>query len=400
MEAMISGRAGVALLWEGPQLFSLHLGDEEVVSRREWEIPFLLGDARDLRELKGASRRQVAVELAFEARQFDALHLALLTLDSDLSEGLREEAAVELEEVLGEDPRFAEFVENVLFSNPLPADGDLPGALKAAQGTEIALRVLSDFERHQSQIADAWIAWQGIPGDLFARSEDRQPALNAAVRSGGFRRLAGVLLEGEPVEILLGEALMNREVLAVPKHREIWAQWVKPLREESRYPEFRPEALYVAEPDDDSGEEVRGALLAALRVRLREEIQRLGLWEVSPSSLGIYGFESWEADSTGRVGEALDELLADLFVYIFVDRLRSLSTQVQAKDDIGRLVVLNIRHFLEERQQDSHATSDDVMAPGLTLEDPQLFRALAPSVLKALTESARTREESPSNHPT
>ncbi len=249
MQAMISGRAGVALLWDGPQLFSLHLGasPEEAVSRREWEIPYLLGDARDLRELKGASRKQVVAELALEARQFDALHLALLTLDSDLSEGLREEAAVELEEVLGEDPQFAEFVENVLFSNPLPADGDLPGALRAAQGTEIALQILSDFERHQNQIADAWIAWQGIPDQLFARSEDRQKALNAAVRSGGFRRLAGLLYQGEPVDLLLTESFADPNVQAVAKHREIWKLWVKPLREESRYPVPHGEVLEVAE---------------------------------------------------------------------------------------------------------------------------------------------------------
>jgi hypothetical protein len=249
MQAMISGRAGVALLWEGPQLFSLHLGasDQEVVPRGEWEIPYLLGDARDLRELKGASRKQVVAELALEARQFDGLHLALLTLDSDLSEGLREEAAIELEEVLGEDPRFADFVENILFSNPLPADGDLSGALQAAKGTEVALQVLTDFDSHQNQIADAWIAWQGIPDELFATSEDRQQALRAAVRSGGFRRLAGLLYQGKSVDLLLAEAFADSDVQAVPKHREIWAQWVRPLREESRYPVPHGEVLEVAE---------------------------------------------------------------------------------------------------------------------------------------------------------
>lgn len=98
-------------------------------------------------------------------------------------------------------------------------------------------------------------------------------------------------------------------------------------------------------------------VLAALRRALRAEINRRGLWETSPSYLGVYGFERWQGGTvaelaSGLGGGPLDELLADCFGYIFVDRLRSLAAQLKVKDDIEGLVFLNVRHFVHERQKD------------------------------------------------
>ncbi len=99
-------------------------------------------------------------------------------------------------------------------------------------------------------------------------------------------------------------------------------------------------------------------VLAALRGVLRSEIKRRGLWETSPSYLGIYGVERWQGGTAGDVGRSglgggpLDELLADCFAYIFVDRLRALSAQLRVKDNIEGLVFLNVRHFVHERQRD------------------------------------------------
>jgi hypothetical protein len=99
-------------------------------------------------------------------------------------------------------------------------------------------------------------------------------------------------------------------------------------------------------------------VLVELRRALRTEIKRRGLWETSPSYLGIYGAEKWHGETVGGMarsglgGGPLDELLADCFEYIFVDRLRSLSAQLRVKDDIEGLVFLNVRHFVYERQRD------------------------------------------------
>ena len=48
MRAVVSGQAGVALLWDGNRLSSLHAGvDGPPVLRRPQEIPLLLGAAND-----------------------------------------------------------------------------------------------------------------------------------------------------------------------------------------------------------------------------------------------------------------------------------------------------------------------------------------------------------------
>jgi len=159
-EALISGRAGVALVWEENALFSLHLGmkPDEAIPRREWEIPHLLGEVDDLRRLVCCDRSQVAMELAHEAQCFDALHLILMTLDSSLPLELREEAAIELDEVFAKGSQFGSFVGNVLFSSPLPDVGDLTGALWASRDRQQPQQLLADFERHQDQISEVWRA--------------------------------------------------------------------------------------------------------------------------------------------------------------------------------------------------------------------------------------------------
>jgi hypothetical protein len=98
-----------------------------------------------------------------------------------------------------------------------------------------------------------------------------------------------------------------------------------------------------AEPDADL---VR-AVEKALRAALRSELRRRGLWESPPGWLGVYGWDRWE--TTG--GGALEELLAECYVFIFVDRLRGLQAQLRVKSNIDGLVFLDIRHFLHERQK-------------------------------------------------
>jgi hypothetical protein len=100
-------------------------------------------------------------------------------------------------------------------------------------------------------------------------------------------------------------------------------------------------------------------LWASLKAALRSELKRRGLWESPPAYLGIYGAESWEA-SGGMKGGALEELLAECYTFIFVLRLRSLQAQLQVKPNVDGLVVLNIRHFLHERQKEHDPVGSQV----------------------------------------
>ena len=93
-----------------------------------------------------------------------------------------------------------------------------------------------------------------------------------------------------------------------------------------------------------------------LRAALAGEMKKRGLWQSPPSYLGVYGWESWDSEAprgTGpaRAQSALGELVADCYAFIFVDRLQSLKRHLEEKPEIDGLVLLNVRHFLHERQK-------------------------------------------------
>lgn len=93
-------------------------------------------------------------------------------------------------------------------------------------------------------------------------------------------------------------------------------------------------------PDRESFERTWRALKRALRTELR----RRGLWSSLPRYLGVVGADAWTE-------EALDELVADAYVFNFVHRLRSLRAQLEVKPNVEGLVRLNLKNFLYERQR-------------------------------------------------
>jgi hypothetical protein len=89
-----------------------------------------------------------------------------------------------------------------------------------------------------------------------------------------------------------------------------------------------------------------------LRAALANEMKRRGLWQSPPRYLGVCGWERWDTEVPGSQVSALGELVADCYAFIFVDRLASLKRHLEGKPDIDGLVLLNIRHFLHERQRE------------------------------------------------
>jgi hypothetical protein len=83
----------------------------------------------------------------------------------------------------------------------------------------------------------------------------------------------------------------------------------------------------------------------ALRRLLVSELKRRSLWSLPPAFLGIYGCASW-ADPG-----AIEELVADCFVFTFAERFRSLEAQLRTKPDIDGLILRNVRNFLQETQR-------------------------------------------------
>lgn len=104
-------------------------------------------------------------------------------------------------------------------------------------------------------------------------------------------------------------------------------------------------SLEKGEPDAESSM----ALRRELRTALGAELRRRGLWNSPPSYLGIVGWGSWgERPASGE--DALDELFADAYPFVFVDRLRSLRAHLAVKP-IDGMVYLAVHQFVQERQE-------------------------------------------------
>ena len=95
----------------------------------------------------------------------------------------------------------------------------------------------------------------------------------------------------------------------------------------------------------------------ALRAILRRELKRRDLWHLPPSYLGVSGRARWsEGSGAGGSGvpsrdDALEELAADCYSYVFLTRLDSLRAQLKVKPNVEGLVLLGIRSFLLERRR-------------------------------------------------
>lgn len=91
-----------------------------------------------------------------------------------------------------------------------------------------------------------------------------------------------------------------------------------------------------------------------LRGLLRGELKRRGLWDGSPNYLGVYGWRRWQEPGGEKPAhdDALEELTAECYAFIFVARIWSLKAQLKVKPNVEGLVLLNVRHFLFERQRE------------------------------------------------
>lgn len=136
---------------------------------------------------------------------------------------------------------------------------------------------------------------------------------------------------------------------ATPHHAA--HQWPRRTRTPSMFTAFVRNLQGEETPDADLFHDAWHGLRAALAT----EMKRRGLWQSPPHYLGVFGWERWDTGETAvgarAQASALGELVADCYAFIFVDRLHSLKRHLAEKPDIDGLVLLNIRHFLHERQK-------------------------------------------------
>ena len=229
MDALISGRSGVAIVVDGDQLFSMHAADPgNMVAREPAELRFLAGEARDFVAVEHASRQEIEGRLLRERDQEDALLLALMILDHELASDTRRQAAVDLDELLSEELLVAA-VEGVLYAVPLPEEA-VPRLAVAAAKQVGATRTRALVERlvsHQPSIEEVQRAWGLIPQALF--DGEREAWRATAVREGIFRHLSLLDTRGESAKEIVDRCVVNPSVRSLANCRDVLWYWIAPL---------------------------------------------------------------------------------------------------------------------------------------------------------------------------
>jgi len=257
VNAMISGRNGVALVVDGNRLASIHVDEpDRIIPREPGEIRFLIGEGRDFIPFEDVSPGEIAEQLTLARSREDALTLTLILLDSRHSDGLRREVAEDLSKLLARED-VINYVESVLYAEPLPDEGDLAGGLRLAReaGATIVRGMLERFGNRQDAIAAVREAWNAMPSATFDGERKRWQAV--AVREGLFRSLVLLYGSGGDVKKLLITASKRPAVRSLPNHRVVLRSWISPFLQFSEQEQTRPDRFValdpwlVAEPKDE-----------------------------------------------------------------------------------------------------------------------------------------------------
>ena len=119
MNAVISGRAAVALMIDGEQLYSLHYGDpDDRVERALEEWNLLFGGVGDLEFVEDCDEASARDRLEDAVDGTEALDLVLYLFDGSLSDDVRRTASLELDELLVY-PEITAYLESILYARPL-----------------------------------------------------------------------------------------------------------------------------------------------------------------------------------------------------------------------------------------------------------------------------------------
>ncbi len=190
MRALVSGQAGVAIVFDGDRTVSIDVECEHPVVRDPNEWPYLLEGADDAYELNDVSEQQVVRELDLAWRKDRALHLVLILLERDTRQETRKESA-ELLEILVADERVFRHILNRLHVAPLPATADLEGAVRiTGKRFPRVDAVLQEISEGQATIALTRQAWELLPADLFGSALAKESFGFKAVEVGLFEAMS------------------------------------------------------------------------------------------------------------------------------------------------------------------------------------------------------------------
>lgn len=233
MDAVISGRAGRALLLDGDSLESFDVDDpSNLVSRGRTDVPYLFGETQDLRVLQDTTLEAARQELQHDYDSSCALDLTLISLDAELPNDIRREALEGLDELLA-DGRIIERLENILYARPLPEEADLVGALELSSGANLSNALLLSFQKRQLLITEVTEAWDTIPTKIFGGYERQAEFQHVAISEGLFRTLVTTRETKGTIATFLLNASLNKSIQQLRNYRQVLQHWTNPFRQMS-----------------------------------------------------------------------------------------------------------------------------------------------------------------------
>ena len=142
MQALISGQAGLVVIWDdyGTWRISADAPDVMIPCVRDG-VGRLFGGAVDVMALPNTSTSEAVTRLLSAWHNDRALQLTLILLDREEEDETRSLAASCVERHIVAHRQAIEFVANRLRSTPLPAIADLSGAMRHA--SEVGARQLT-----------------------------------------------------------------------------------------------------------------------------------------------------------------------------------------------------------------------------------------------------------------
>ncbi len=227
--ALISGEDRAAVFQDGVQMWCIRPQSPSPQLISPGLLPYVFENISGANYYLEATLESTRRLLERACREERGLQLALISMDPVSSKTTRELAEDALEEFL-EDQYVSEFIENRLFSNPLPDAALWRNELSSGdfQAYPRVGRMKRSVAGGQEAIRQVKMAWDALPADLFSKPEDRIALESILVETGAFRILS--IAVGETVHrFSKGNAQLS--LLADPRYqtfansRNILTRW-------------------------------------------------------------------------------------------------------------------------------------------------------------------------------
>ena len=230
MNAVLSGRAGIAVIRDGERCLCLDYGVGNWVEYPPEEDTWhIFGECRDFEFLEQINLELVQARLKGAVREADALDLTLTLLDTcSYADDTLTTAAEELEEHLTPDVQTA--IKKILFACPLPEKVNTDRAFSFVQSFPKAKAFLAKLLDLQPSIHVVHDAWLSVPLSTFAEPTDREVFRHYLMRQGVFRDSVLAHHEEKAVGAVIMLALKLNQIEKLRNHRAVLAQWAKPFK--------------------------------------------------------------------------------------------------------------------------------------------------------------------------